>query len=131
MSSHALPSLLLLSAAMLPALVHAEGAVRIFECNITQECDGDGACKGADQKVEFRMEPIERATDGSGTYTIHYDDQSADMQALSEAGPFYWQQDSERNTLLASSDTRFLWHRLFLAAAPVAQVRFLECAVRQ
>jgi hypothetical protein len=130
MSNSTLPALLLMSA-LLPALANAEGAVRIFACEVLQECDADGGCKAVEQKIEFRMEPRERAVDGSGSYTIHYDDQSADMQALSEAGPFYWQQGSERNTLLASSDTRFLWHSLSLAAAPVAQVRFLACDVRQ
>jgi hypothetical protein len=126
-----LRSLLLSSAALLPVCAKAEGALRIFACEVVQDCDAEGVCEAARRKIEFRMAPVERAADGAGRYTIHYDDQSADLRALSEAGPFYWQQGAEHNTLLASSDTRFLWHSLSLAAAPVARVRFLACAVRQ
>jgi hypothetical protein len=122
---------MLLSVTLLPAFALAEGSVRTLNCHLTQSCDDAGACKAADQSIAFRLEPITLAADGSGHYTLHYNDQSADMQAPSEAGPFFWQQGNERNTLLVSSDSHFLWHTLTLAATPTAQVRFLTCSVRQ
>lgn len=122
---------LLLGLGLLPALVQAEGAVRVLDCRITQECDAEANCGTLDQTIEFRMEPIALDEQGAGRYTIRYLDQNADMQALSDAGPFHWRQESERHTLIASSETRFLWHSLSFDTMPEASIRFLSCRLRQ
>ena len=110
-------------------LAWAEGAVRTLDCRITQACLATGACAAASDAVNFRMTPENLREDGSGNYQISYRDVQASMEATSYAGPFYWTTDSERNTLLASSETQFLWHRLVLDATPEASVYFLECTV--
>lgn len=125
----ALPGLLSLLP-LLPALAQAEGAVRVLDCNTTQVCDAAGTCEAASDAVIFRMSPESLSADGSGTYKISYQDIEADMQASAEAGPFYWTRDVERNTLLASSETRFLWHKLQLAPTPQASILFLDCTLQ-
>jgi len=122
-------ALLLLPLAALAHVAMGEGAARSFNCRITQTCDAAGRCQRADGEVSFRMAPESLAPDGSGTYQISYRDEQASMEARSFAGPFYWTTDSERNSLLASSETEFLWHRLKLASAPEAEIHFLTCAV--
>lgn len=115
---------------VVPAVVRAEGAVRVLDCKVTQICDAAGVCQAASEEVSFRMAPEKLSEDGAGTYEISYRDIKASMQASSYAGPFYWTTGAERNTLLASSETQFLWHRLRLEPAPETKVHFLECAVR-
>jgi hypothetical protein len=124
-------SLLALSAALASALAHAEGAVRVLECRVTHDCDDAAVCQDADQSVEFRLEPITLAADGSGSYTLRYEGRTAAMQALSEAGPFHWQQETQRHTLLVSSETHLLWHSLDFDSAPMTRIRFLDCTLRQ
>lgn len=118
-------------ALLLPVAARAEGAARVLECTVTRVCDAAGACSAATGRAAFRMEPVETHADGSGSYTLSYGDTTAAMQALSAAGPFFWTTGDQRNTLLASSETQFLWHRLALAPAPEATVRFLMCTFRQ
>jgi hypothetical protein len=121
-------------AALLASIPHgamAEGAVRVLDCVVTQSCDASGACKPASEQQSFRMEPVNLLEDGSGSYVMIHGDAKTDMQALSFAGPFYWASDDERNTLLASSETEFLWHRLELSPAPVADIRFMNCVLSQ
>jgi hypothetical protein len=112
---------------LLPVGAWAEGAVRLLDCAVARVCDAAGACDSGTERVTFRMEPVETAADGSGRYGLTYGGTEADMDALSAAGPFLWTVGPERNALLASSETRFLWHRLTLEPAPEATVRFLEC----
>ncbi|MDR0781111.1 MAG: hypothetical protein LBF16_10530 [Pseudomonadales bacterium] len=126
-----LASWLLFSTALLPLIVHAEGAVRLFDCHVTKTCDGAGQCRADDQHIEFRMEPLVLADDGAGRYTLHYDGHTASMQALAEAGPFYWQQENTHHTLLVNAENRLLWHSLSVDAAPQARIRFLDCIIRQ
>ena len=121
--------LAILQLVALPEFVWAEGAVRNLDCKVTQICDADGACKPASEEVNFRLAPESLREDGSGKYQISYRNVQASMDATSFAGPFYWTTDSERNTLLASSETQFLWHRLVLDSTPAAELYFLACTL--
>jgi hypothetical protein len=114
----------------IPGIVSAEGAARLLDCTIARVCDAAGRCEAGSGQVTFRMEPIEIGADGSGRYALSYGHSETEMRALSLAGPYVWTEGSERNTLLASSETAFLWHRLRLDPAPEATVRFLSCVVR-
>jgi hypothetical protein len=118
-------------AALLPTLVCGEGAVRLLDCSITRVCDAGGSCTAASDDVTFSMQPIESRADGSGRFQLHYGNTDAPMDALSDAGPFVWNVGAERNALLVSSETQFLWHRLTLDPMPTATVSFLRCAIRQ
>jgi len=116
---------------LMPAAVQGEGAVRLLECTVVKECDAAGLCETASTQVMFRMEPVEIGTDGSGRYSLRYGDVEAAMDARSAAGPFFWTVGNQWDTLLASSETEFLWHRLTFAPAPSASIQFLSCAFRQ
>lgn len=116
--------------AMAPELVWAEGAVRSLDCKVSQVCDAAGVCESAAEAVNFRMAPESLREDGSGTFEISYRETRARMEAYSYAGPFIWNTELERNTVLASSETRFLWHQLVLGSTPAASVRFMECSLR-
>ena len=118
-------------AALLSGGVLAEGAVRLLDCTATQACDAAGACEAASEQVRFRMEPVETGVDGAGRYALHYGESESEMQAISEAGPFFWTAGTQRHTLLANSETSFLWHRLRLDTAPEASVLFLRCEFQQ
>lgn len=116
------------------ALQHAgwgEGAVRLLDCRVVRVCDAAGNCEAATDAVAFRMEPVQVGQDGSGRYELQYGDTETAMNSGSEIGPFVWTVGEERHTLLASSETNFLWHRLTLDPLPAATVRFLTCAIRQ
>jgi hypothetical protein len=115
-------------AAGAPAAVLAEGAVKVLDCTIARVCDGAGRCNAGTGKVEFRMEPKSLGAGSAGRYSLQYDGESADMEALSDAGPFVWSLAGERHALLASSETEWLWHALLLEPAPKAVVRFLACS---
>lgn len=115
---------------LLPGMVSAEGAVRVLTCTITRVCDAAGRCGAGSGQVAFRMEPIETGADGSGSYTLSYENNETEMQALSLAGPYVWTAGTERNTLLASSETAFLWHRVKFEPTPEGTIRFLSCAMR-
>lgn len=119
-----------LALALCPSLASAEGAVRLLECQVTQICDAAGACAAAAEQLSFRMKPQALDDEGRGRYVLRYGEIEAGMEALSEAGPFYWTQAQERNTLLASSESSFLWHQLSLGPAPEASISFLDCTVR-
>lgn len=116
---------------VLPGFVHAEGAVRVLECTVTMVCDAAGQCAGAAEPVSFRIEPLEVAETGPARYAINHGETQAEMQALTDAGPFFWMHGSERATLLASSETQWVWHRLVLEPRPSATISFLTCAFRQ
>lgn len=116
---------------LVPVGAWPEGAVRHFDCSVARVCDAAGACEKGSGQVTFRMEPVETGADGSGNYALSYFDTEASMQALSAAGPFFWTVGEERDALLASSETQFLWHRLTLDPVPEATIRFLTCTLRQ
>lgn len=116
---------------LLSSLLHAEGAVRIFDCKVTQRCDAAGKCAVNSDSIEFRLEPQALADDGSGEYILRYRDRTVPMQAASEAGPFLWSEQNVRYTLLVSSETQLLLHALELATVPATTVDFLTCKVRQ
>ncbi len=126
MARHLVSLALWLSAVIAPYAL-AEGAVRELVCSVNRTCDADGSCQDAGGDITFTMEPVTVTDDASGTYLIRYQDQQFAMQSLSFAGPFHWAADSEMNTLLASSDTQFIWHHLSLRPAPVARIQFLTC----
>jgi len=114
------------------SLIHAEGAVRVFACQITQQCDATGACKPASEPMHFRMAPQTLDASGAGQYLLDYgQQQQLPMQALSEIGPFVWVEGDEHHTLVISSETALLWHTLSLTAAPASSVRFLACTLQQ
>jgi hypothetical protein len=117
--------------ALLPNAGRGEGAARLLECTVVRVCNAAGSCETASAAVAFRMEPVQVGPDGSGRYELHYGETATAMDALSDIGPFVWTIGEERNTLLASSDTQFLWHRLKLDPVPAATVRFLTCTIRQ
>jgi hypothetical protein len=125
----ALTVVILLSFA--PVAARAEGAVRVLDCMTLKSCDAAGACKSYSEHTSFRMEPQNLNSDGSGSYIMVHNDERTDMQAPSFAGPFYWGSNDERNTLLANSETEFLWHRLELNPAPLVHIQFMQCVFRQ
>jgi len=116
---------------LLPNAGWGEGAVRLLDCTIVRVCDAAGICEAASGAVAFRMEPVQVAQDGSGRYELRYGNTDVAMNSLSDVGPFFWTVGDEHNTLLASSETQFLWHRLTLGPVPAATVRFLTCTIRQ
>jgi hypothetical protein len=116
---------------LLPCAAWAEGAVRMLDCTTVRICDSAGICEPHSEQTRFRMEPLSLDADGAGAYKLSYGDIQVEMQALTPAGPFFWINDQERNTLVASSETAFLWHRLALDAQPDADVRFLTCTLSQ
>lgn len=116
---------------LLAGEVLAEGAVRTLDCSLARLCDASGSCVAETGEIVFRMEPTDVSADGSGRYTLSYRDTSVAMTALSSAGPFVWTTGQDRHTLLASSERQFLWHRLTLAPAPEADIRFLVCTFSQ
>jgi hypothetical protein len=116
---------------LLPGAVWAEGAVRLLVCSVARVCDAAGNCEAGTVQVTFRMAPEETGVDGAGSYALSYGDTQADMEALSDAGPFFWTVGTEQNTLLASSETQMLWHQLTFDPVPEATIRFLTCALRQ
>lgn len=122
---------LLLVATAAPPDARTEGAVKLLDCEIVRVCDAAGSCDAGSGEVRFRMEPLELAAGGAGSYQIRYRDAEASMQAMSDAGPFFWTAGSKRNALVASSETEWLWHELALGAAPQATVRFLACRFQQ
>lgn len=123
---------LVLALVALPAgAARAEGAVKLLDCTVLRVCDAGGRCEAGSDRVSFRMEPLELGSGGAGRYTLSYGDTRAVMQAMSDAGPFFWTIGRERDALLASSETEFLWHRLALEPAPAATVRFLSCSFQQ
>ena len=77
------------------------------------------------------MEPDALGSGGAGRYSLSYGDITSAMQALSDSGPFLWNRSGERNALLASSETDWLWHQLTLAPAPASTIRFLRCEFQQ
>jgi len=124
------PLLLLLTLLLLPATARAEGARRFFDCEVQQLCDAAGQCSVAANPVLFTLEPLAVGSDGAGSYRLSYDDNTVEMAALAEAGPFRWTLGAVHHTLLASSETRFLWHQLDLSGTPAARIAFLACTVR-
>jgi hypothetical protein len=105
--------------------------VRLLDCTVVRVCDAGGACEAGTGAVAFRMEPLQVGPDGSGRYELQYGERNVAMSSLSDSGPFVWTTGVERNTLLASSETHFLWHQLSLGAVPAATVRFLMCTISQ
>jgi hypothetical protein len=126
-----LTCMLLAFAALVPQMLLAEGAVRILDCEIAGTCTATLECTPASGAVTFRMEPQSLDGNNAGTYVISYDDTQASMQGLSYAGPFHWRTDSTMHTLLASSETQFLWHSLELSQPPVTVIRDLKCRFLQ
>ncbi|MGD8340512.1 MAG: hypothetical protein PVH89_06990 [Gammaproteobacteria bacterium] len=124
-------AVLLTLAAGPAAELWAEGAAKLLDCEVVRICDALGDCQPGSGQARFRMEPQELEPSGAGSYRIVYGDTDAPMQAMSEAGPFFWVVGSERDALMPSSETEWLWHQLELAAAPVATVRFLVCSLQQ
>jgi len=90
-------------------------------------CDAGCACMTVSGKVSFRMEPLDIGSDGAGHYKLSYRGKQAKLEALSNIGPFYWSDGTERHTLLISSEHQFLWHRLRMDPAPEASIYFLTC----
>jgi hypothetical protein len=109
-----------------------EGAVKLLECSIAKVCDGQGQCEAGSGQATFRMEPEQIEAGGVGTYTIFYGDTEVAMDALSEVGPFIWTVGTERNALIVSSRTDWLWHQLASGPTTEATVRFLsDCSFQR
>ena len=109
----------------------AEGAVKQLDCEIRVVCDSGGNCRQGTGHVAFRMEPVRLDSGGRGDYRLRYGELQADMTALSDAGPFFWTLEQQRNALMPSSETDWLWHQLQLGQTVNSQIRFLECAFQQ
>ena len=116
---------------LLPLTSLAEGAMRVLECSFDQLCDSTAACKPASGAVVFNMEPLKLDDNGAGSYEVSYADNKLEMEAMSFAGPFFWNTEGEMHTLLANSESRFLWHRLALSSKPEANMQFLHCTFTQ
>ena len=114
-----------------PLHVLSEGAMRILECSIEKQCDSSATCTPDSGDQAFNMEPIKLDDTGAGNYLISYAHTNSEMKAMSSAGPFIWNTGGEIHTLLANSETKFLWHRLSLSAKPQASMQFLNCAFTQ
>jgi hypothetical protein len=113
---------------MVPALAISEGDVRVLDCSFIRTCTAEGACRKDSGHVSFRLQPIRLDAAGAGSYTISYGQTKARMQAISRTSPFIWTVGNERDTLLASSDGDFLWHRMKIDPAPQATIRFMRCS---
>ncbi len=113
-----------------PTVVLAEGAHRYFDCTTTLLCNETGACEAASDSLTFHLAPLDAGEDGSGNFMLSYQDQEVVMQALSDAGPYIWRLGNDRHTLLASSETAFLWHQLILDGRPESRIRYLHCELR-
>ena len=111
--------------------VLAEGAVRVLECSVEEACDAGGACEPAKGEVVFEMSPLKLDAMGAGSYDLDYGDVQVSMEARSFAGPFLWTDAGKTHTLLANSETSFLWHRLAFEPAPAAEMLFLSCNFTQ
>jgi hypothetical protein len=116
---------------LVPLTSLAEGAMRVLECSFDQLCDSTAACKPASGAVVFNMEPLKLDDNGAGSYEVSYADKKLEMEAMSFAGPFFWNTEGEMHTLLANSEIRFLWHRLNLSSKPEANMQFLHCTFTQ
>jgi hypothetical protein len=114
-----------------PLSTLAEGAMRVLECSFDQLCDSRANCKPASGAVVFNMEPLKLDDNGAGSYEVSYADNKLEMEAMSFAGPFFWNTEGEMHTLLANSESRFLWHRLNLSSKPEANMQFLHCTFTQ
>ncbi len=108
----------------------AEGAHRYFDCHVTLLCDAAGHCEPASESLTFHLAPLDADEAGSGTFLLTYQEQETQMQSLSDAGPYVWQIDNVRHTLLASSESAFLWHQLNLNGTPDSTIRYLQCSLR-
>ncbi len=115
---------------LLPTAVLAEGAHRYFDCMVTLLCDEAGACEASSESLTFHLAPLDAGQDGSGRFMLSYQNKEVAMQSLSDAGPYSWRFDNERHTLLASSETDFLWHQLILDDRPESRIRYLRCELR-
>jgi len=116
---------------LIPVPGRAEGAVRFLDCTVMRTCDAAGVCQLDVGQTVFRIEPVDVAADGSGRYVLSYGNSQAEMQAGSAAGPFFWTAGTQRHTLIANSETLFMWHQLTLDPVPDAAIRFMTCALRQ
>ena len=116
---------------LMPSAMRAEGAVRVLACNTVRVCDAAGSCELATDETRFRMEPQALDASGASRFALAYGDVRADMNAMSDVGPFIWNVGTERHALLVSSETQWLWHRLTLEPAPAATIAFLECSFEQ
>jgi len=115
-----------------PVAAMTEGAVKLLECSISRICDGQGQCEAGSGQAAFRMEPLQVEAGGVGSYTISYGDTEVAMNALSEVGPFIWTVGTERNALIVSSRTDWLWHQLASGPTTAATVRFLgDCSFQR
>lgn len=112
----------------MPGTGWPEGAVKLLDCSVALVCDADGSCEAGSELVTFRMEPLETEVGGAGRYTIRYADVETAMEAVSDIGPFFWTVGGERDTLVASGETKWLWHRLTVDGGPEAAIRFLTCS---
>jgi len=112
-------------------IANAEGALRIFDCSIVQQCDADDQCSPLQGTVRFELEPQQLDPGGAGSYRLIYEDMDVIMQAVSDAGPFTWVTDEKRHTLLVNADDELLWHQLEFFPALSATSTLLTCAFRQ
>jgi hypothetical protein len=126
-----LTSISALAFAPLSGIAHAEGAVRIIDCAIARVCDAAGACEPGSRHVAFRVAPIDVDAAGAGRYGLSYAEIDVEGDAFSAAGPFFWTVGNERDTLVASSETQFLWHRLIVDSTQQVTISFLTCALSQ
>jgi len=128
------PFLATLAALVLSCLAinsYAEGAVRVFSCNLERVCNEAGTCETEAGEVEFRLEPMQLDGNGAGSYRLSYEDKDVIMQAYSDTGPFTWRIGSDQHTLLVNSETGMLWHSLSLAASLQSRSHYLECTLAE
>lgn len=123
-------NILILLCACFSSSAWAEGAHRYFDCRVTLLCNAAGVCASASEILSFHLAPLDADESGSGSYTLSYLDQEVEMRSLSYAGPYVWQIGTVRHTLLASSETKFLWHQLSLETQPTSSIRYLQCSLR-
>lgn len=120
--------------AVIPALAHAEGAARVFDCRITQSCKADGACRNASGTETFRLSPIEVDAGGGGRFQLSHGggDVSAEATAPTGTGPFLWEDATGGvQALLLTDEDHLLWHRRAAGTPPRPEVLFLQCVVLQ
>ncbi len=118
--------------AALPAAAQAEGSRIVFDCQIVSRCDAAGACTPATTMQRFNLTPRDRAADGSGSYSISYDEIEAEAQAPDGLRLFRWREgDRDRQTLLLNDDSNATWHRLRDGDAAKTSIEFLRCEILQ
>ncbi|PYE86123.1 hypothetical protein [Pseudoroseicyclus aestuarii] len=119
-------ALILTSLAASPAL--AEGARLTLTCSTATVCTGPSACRPGGGPIEIVLAPQDTDAAGAGTYTARTAAGEAEAQAAGHLGPFAWQEDAARVSLVLASEAQAV---LVRSDGGAAQTSLLTCDVTQ